>query len=110
MLRAQGTGGSSVEARQLQGDSVQATANEDQVRQAIEEMPNLQFLPGFRTYPRRARMRAIVPHSRPARHDSAASAFESSLQGFDPSIRRIYLFLAVANAPLSLPWPAIPRA
>jgi hypothetical protein len=30
-------------------------ANEDQVRQAIEEMLNLKFPRGFRTYPSRAR-------------------------------------------------------
>src|SRR5205823_59953 len=45
--------------------------NEDQVRQAVEEMLSLMTLPGFRTHPRKARRWTQCPPSRPARRNSS---------------------------------------
>jgi len=48
----------------------QAVKNEDQVRQAVEEMPFSSFLLGFRTYPQQARLPEQFRLPRSARHDS----------------------------------------
>jgi hypothetical protein len=52
--------------------AIASAANEDQVRQAIEEILNLMPLLGFRTYPQQARtVMQFVCGSRSARHDGS---------------------------------------